>query len=55
MSWDIVKLGDVCEIARGGSPRPISQYITLDNDGVNWIKIGDADPNKKYITTIKEK
>ena len=25
-NWEVKKLGDVCEIARGGSPRPINKY-----------------------------
>jgi type I restriction enzyme S subunit len=37
------KLGDVIEIARGGSPRPIKSFITTEDDGVNWIKIGDTE------------
>jgi len=53
--WEIKKLGDVCEIARGGSPRPIKDYITTDEDGINWIKIGDTDPSGKYIYTTSEK
>ncbi|MCL2153285.1 MAG: restriction endonuclease subunit S [Oscillospiraceae bacterium] len=55
MSWDLVRLGDLCDIARGGSPRPILQYMTTSSDGINWIKIGDANPNAKYITSTKEK
>lgn len=54
-TWPKVKLGDVCEIARGGSPRPIADYITDSPDGVNWIKIGDADENDKYILSAKQK
>lgn len=54
-NWEIKKLGDVCEIARGGSPRPIKEYITTDNDGINWIKIGDTDPSGKYIYYTAEK
>lgn len=50
----IYKLGDIATILRGASPRPIKNYLT-DNDGVNWIKIGDADPESKYITSCKEK
>lgn len=48
-------MGDVCEIERGGSPRPISEYITNDINGINWIKIGDASDNSKYISSTKEK
>lgn len=53
--WEWKKLGDVAEIARGGSPRPIKEFITTDNDGVNWIKIGDTDPTGKYIFETEEK
>ena len=42
-SWEWVRLGSICEIARGGSPRPIKQYLTDAPDGVNWIKISDSD------------
>lgn len=53
--WQKVKLGDVFEVARGGSPRPIDSYITCDEDGINWIKIGDTVENSKYITVTKQK
>ena len=48
-SWVWITIDDVCEVARGGSPRPIKDYLTDTNDGINWIKIGDADKNGKYI------
>ena len=54
-SWVWVRLGTVLEIARGGSPRPIQQYLTTDPDGINWIKIGDTDKGGKYIYSTKEK
>lgn len=53
--WKMVKLGEVCEIERGGSPRPIKNYITDSPDGLNWIKIGDTDPQGKYIYSTSEK
>lgn len=49
------KLGDVIEIARGGSPRPIKSFITTEDDGVNWIKIGDTEQGGKFIHTTKQK
>ena len=49
------KMVDVLEIARGGSPRPISSYLTNDEDGVNWVKISDATSSKKYITETSQK
>lgn len=51
----MVKLGEVCDVERGGSPRPINKYLTNDEDGVNWIKIGDAPENSMYITSTKQK
>lgn len=53
--WEYKKLGEVCTIERGGSPRPINDYITDSEDGINWIKIGDAQEGSKYITSTKEK
>ncbi len=54
-AWPVVALGEVCEIVRGGSPRPIRDYITDDPNGVNWIKIGDAKQGSKYITETVER
>ena len=54
-NWKKMRLGDVCTIERGGSPRPINDYITQEEDGINWIKIGDTKPNSMYITETKEK
>ena len=53
--WVWVKLSDICIVARGGSPRPIKEYLTDNPDGVNWIKIGDTDKDGKYINSTKEK
>jgi hypothetical protein len=49
------KLGDICEIVRGGSPRPIMDFITDSSDGVNWLKIGDVSENDKYFTHSAER
>ena len=54
-SWEWCKLGDINEIARGGSPRPIKDYLTDDENGINWIKIGDTTKDGKYIDSVKEK
>ena len=48
-------MSEIMDVSRGASPRPISQYITESNDGVNWIKIGDVNPTSKYVTSTKEK
>lgn len=53
--WVKIKLGDILEIERGGSPRPIKEYITTEADGINWIKIGDTKNSNKYITKTYQK
>ena len=53
--WEYKKLGDACIVERGSSPRPIRDYITDSEDGVNWIKIGDTNKNEKYVTSTKQK
>jgi len=55
VSWPQVKLESVFEIARGGSPRPIDDYITDADDGLNWISIKDASNSDKYIEKTKLK
>jgi type I restriction enzyme S subunit len=50
MDADNVRLGDILEIARGGSPRPIQAFLTNEPSGINWIMIGDTVVGKKYIT-----
>ena len=53
-SWNYKKIGDVCIVERGGSPRPINKFITNSKDGVNWIKIGDT-TESMYITQTAQK
>lgn len=54
-SWEILRIKDVSTVVRGGSPRPIEEYLTDDPDGLNWIKIGDTQKGKKYIKTVSQK
>ena len=53
--WELIRLDDLCSIARGGSPRPIKDFITDDPEGVNWIKIGDTELGGRYISSTKQK
>ena len=54
-SWCWVQLRQVAMVARGGSPRPIKDYLTDSEYGINWIKIGDTEQGGKYINATKEK
>ena len=50
--WDCQPLGNLCTIVRGGSPRPIEQFLGGD---VPWIKIGDATEGESiYLNSTKE-
>jgi len=54
LKWPLVAIGELCLVERGASPRPIHDFITDASDGVNWIKIGDAELGGKYITSTKQ-
>lgn len=54
-SSQVAKIGEILDIQRGASPRPIAKWITNEVDGVNWVKISDATASDKYIFTCKEK
>lgn len=53
-SWEYRRIGDVCVVERGGSPRPIDKFVTDDEDGINWIKIGDTS-DSMYITKTAQR
>lgn len=53
--WDMKYFKKLVVLERGGSPRPIDDYITTDDNGLNWVKIGDAPANGNYITHTAEK
>lgn len=55
LKWPLVSIGELCVVERGASPRPIHDFMTDSPDGVNWIKIGDAEVGAKYITSTKER
>lgn len=54
-NWKKIKLSDIANIKRGGSPRPIESYITKNEDGLNWLRIGDINSGSKYIYKTTEK
>ena len=53
-SWEREPLGKYVTIKRGGSPRPIHDYIS--ENGLNWLKISDVTGvDSPFIFEIKEK
>ena len=53
--WEQRKFSELVQIERGGSPRPIDDFITDAPNGLNWVKIGDAPTQGNYITKTAEK
>lgn len=52
-SWLHGKLGDFADIKRGGSPRPIQEY--LSDSGLRWLKISDVTSlQTPFIIDIKD-
>ena len=50
--WETQALGEICTIVRGGSPRPIANFL---GGNVPWIKIGDATQGDDiYLHSTKE-
>lgn len=54
-TWEQRKFSELVQIERGGSPRPIDDFITDAPNGLNWVKIGDAPTQGNYITKTAEK
>lgn len=53
--WKSQLFKKTLKLDRGSSPRPIVNYTTESEDGVNWIKIGDTKGDGLYINSTKEK
>lgn len=52
-AWEKAPLGTFVEIKRGGSPRPIQDF--LSDSGLRWLKISDVTSLKSpFILEIKE-
>lgn len=53
--WEHKSLKQILKLDRGSSPRPIVNFVTDSDDGVNWIKIGDTKGEAAFINSTKEK
>ena len=53
-SWQEFKIGDLCEVGRGSSPRPILDQKYFAGGDIPWIKIADATASGKYIYRTEE-
>lgn len=52
--WRECRFGDLCDISRGASPRPIHDFLAAE--GMPWVKIADATASQgRYILSTREK
>ncbi|MHC2069763.1 restriction endonuclease subunit S [Bremerella sp. T1] len=52
--WQTYQLGDLCDICRGSSPRPIADQRFFVGGTIPWIKIADATSSGKYLYKTKQ-
>jgi len=49
--WEVKRLGEIANIQRGASPRPIDNPIWFDeNSNVGWVRISDVTRSGMYLT-----
>ena len=54
MEWPKKELGELTDICRGSSPRPIADTRYFDGGTVPWVKIADATKSGKYLYETKQ-
>jgi type I restriction enzyme S subunit len=54
--WEVKKLGEVANIVRGASPRPIEDPKWFDKDStIGWVRISDVTKSNKHLTETVQK
>ncbi len=55
-NWQRVRLGDIAEIKRGASPRPIENPKWFcANSNVGWVRISDISKNSRFLYKTAQK
>ena len=52
--WEKKKIGDVIEVGRGSSPRPIADQKYFVDGDIPWLKIADATASNIFIYKTKQ-
>ena len=53
--WEVKKLGDISNVKRGASPRPITSPLWFDeNSSIGWVRISDVTRSNKYLTKTEQ-
>lgn len=54
--WVVKKLGDVADVIRGASPRPIDSPVWFDERSkIGWVRISDVTKSTKYLKETTQK
>jgi len=54
IAWPTKKLGELSDICRGSSPRPICDTKYFEGGTIPWVKIADATKSGKFLHETKE-
>lgn len=54
VAWPNKKIGELADITRGSSPRPIVDTRYFDGGTIPWVKIADATKAGKFLIETKE-
>src|SRR5205809_8019807 len=52
--WDLVRIGEIANVRRGASPRPIGDSSYFAEKGRGWIRIVDVTSTYKYLRTTAQ-
>ena len=52
--WERKKIGEMVQVGRGSSPRPIADRIYFEGGTIPWLKIADATASNIFIFRTKE-
>lgn len=53
--WEEKRLGEVCDVKRGASPRPITnQKWFSDNSKIGWVRISDVTKSNKFLEKTEQ-
>jgi type I restriction enzyme S subunit len=47
--WEVARIGAICRVRRGASPRPISDSSYFADSGRGWVRIEDVTSTYKYL------
>ncbi len=49
-----IRIGDICHVFRGASPRPIGDHKWFSDKGPGWVRISDVSKMSKYLRVTEQ-